>query len=119
MDSTTFVRRRAVHDGVETLAVDRLTERLRIRDVGDAERDVGREVGAVAGRDVVHNDHQIPARLKRVDDRATDEAGAAGHEYAHLECSFFPQLWRTSAVDKGRERGKAVDGRGRVLGILS
>ena len=79
--------RGAVHDGVESLALQRLVERLRIRDVDDAERDVRREVGAVAGGDIVDDDHEIAARLEGVDDRAADEAGAAGDEYAH-RCSF-------------------------------
>ena len=109
--------RGAVHDGVETLAVDRCMQRLRVRDVGDAERYVRREVGAVAGGDVVDDDHQIAARLQRIDDRAADEAGAAGDENAH-RCSLFHNCGQRP-VDNGRQRPQAVDGRALVLRIVS
>jgi hypothetical protein len=105
-----------VHDRVETLAVDRRPKRFVVRHVGDAERDVRREVGAVAGRDVVNDDNEVAARLERVDDRAADESGAPGDEYAHP--SSFVHNCGQRLVDNGRERPQAVDGRGVVLSIV-
>ena len=109
-----------MHHRVEALAVDRRAEGLRIRHIGDAERDIRREVGAIACGDVVHNDDEIATLLERVDDRAADESGAAGHEYAHLpgapsfhNCGQL-LVWITVASE-----GKEVDGRDAVLGIVS
>ncbi len=107
-----------MHHGVEALAVHGRAERLRIRNIRDAKRDIRREVGAVAGRDIVDDDHQIASRLERVDDGAADEAGPAGDEYAHLGCSLFHRCGQLP-VDGAASAGKAVDCRGLVLGIVS
>src|SRR6266511_677344 len=76
MDSTTFVR--------------------------DAQRDVGSEIAAIARGEIVDHDDEVSARVERVDDVATNESRAAGHQHSQgrvAPSSMWTRWWRSSWME--------------------
>ena len=75
--------RRRVDHRVELLASKEVADALAVADVRDDEPHRGIEVRAVAGREVVEDEHVVAARPKRVDDVRSEEPGTAGDQNAH------------------------------------